>query len=257
MRIGKATDTGRIRASNEDAVLALELPAPGGGPDQAAALLAVADGMGGAQQGEVASSLALSALSRHITGRLGAAGRPADDGPPGGGGHLRRILLDAVQEANQQVFARRTASRNDMGTTLVALLAAGSGAWVANVGDSRAYLLRGGRLQRLTTDHSLVAAMVSEGLITPDEVYSHPQRNIITRSLGGGPAVEADSFRLELERGDRVMLCSDGLWEMARDAELGGVLRSAPEPQGAAEELVRLANRNGGADNISVVVLDF
>ena len=251
IRLGQATDTGLLRRSNEDAVLAMPLPDAAGGP---AALYALADGMGGCQEGEVASTLALSALAQYVSARLGGKGGQ-ETAAAAWPQQAERVLRDAVEEANRQVCASRTARQNDMGTTLVALLVGGDRACVVNVGDSRAYLFRGGTLRRLTTDHSLVATMVAAGLITPDEVYTHPQRNIITRSLGARAEVEADAFQIEVRPGDSVLLCSDGLWEMVRDPEIAAVLTTAPDPQSAADALVSLANRNGGADNISVMVV--
>jgi serine/threonine protein phosphatase PrpC len=234
LRAGAVTDVGRTRQINQDAPLvADELQ-----------LWAVADGMGGHQGGEVASELAVTNLRRSY--ELGE-GRTLD------------TLLDAAAGANSAVY---DASREDpdlagMGTTLVAIARTDDDelAYVS-VGDSRIYLLRDGELTRLTVDHSLVEELVREGAITPEEARTHPRRNVVTRVLGIDPFVQVDSDVIIPYSGDRYVLCSDGLFNEVEHHTMASVLRRLADPADAASELVRLANENGGHDNITVLVLD-
>ncbi|MEO8293493.1 MAG: Stp1/IreP family PP2C-type Ser/Thr phosphatase [Actinomycetota bacterium] len=227
VRAGIATDIGRVRERNEDSYLA-EAP-----------LFAVADGMGGHKGGEVASRLALETL----------------EGAPGeaGGG-----LAQRVRAANAAVFERSQADRavSGMGTTLTAVVLAGTAASIAHVGDSRAYLLRAGDLRQLTDDHTLVNRMVKSGEITAAEAGVHPHRSVLTRALGTEAEVEVDEFDVALTDGDRLLLCSDGLTGMVTEAQIVAILSATPDAQDAANRLVRAANRAGGVDNITVVILD-
>jgi protein phosphatase len=229
MRIvaGVATDIGRVREGNEDSFL-VEPP-----------LYAVADGMGGARGGEVASQLALATV---------------EDGFLEGRGGLREL----VEQANAAVFTRSAEDRSvaGMGTTLTAAMIAGETAHLVHVGDSRAYLLRAGDLRQLTEDHTLVQRMIRAGEITATEADVHPHRNVLLRVLGTEPDVEVDERDLGLLEGDRIVLCSDGLTNMIAREQLLAILEAAAEPQDAAERLVRAANHAGGIDNITVVVLD-
>jgi protein phosphatase len=144
-----------------------------------------------------------------------------------------------------------------MGTTLTAALVRDEMALIANVGDSRTYLWRDGELVQITSDHSLVAQLVEAGALAPDEIYTHPEKSAIYRSLGHAPEVEVDLFEQPLESGDRLVLCCDGVWEMLRSDGIEEVLLMEPDPQCACEEMVRRANLAGGEDNISVVVVQF
>jgi protein phosphatase len=224
-----ATDTGRMRAGNEDAVVAED------------GLYVVADGMGGHVGGEVASKLAIETV---------LASTPADG------------IVEAVRMANRAILERaaKDASLRGMGTTLCALaLVDDDGEQrveIVNVGDSRAYLFRDGMLEQITEDHNYVAQLEREGRLTREEARVHPQRNIITRVLGSDPEVEVDSFPVDPFRGDRFVLCSDGLFSEVEDDEIADILRAHPEPQGAVDVLVELANERGGRDNISVVIVD-
>lgn len=230
---GSATDPGKVRTSNEDALLA------------ETGLFAVADGMGGHNAGEVASALAITTLRAAL--RNGVTGHD----------HLR----DLIQQANSVIY---TASLDDstqrgMGTTLtVAAVVQGQEnlMLVANVGDSRTYLLRDGRLTRVTQDHSYVQELVNEGVISEDDARVHPRRNIVTRALGIDRNVTVDVSPLSVVTGDRLLLCSDGLVDEVDDDEIAAVLRSHGDPGVAAERLVASANSGGGRDNTSVVVVD-
>jgi serine/threonine protein phosphatase PrpC len=238
LRVGSATDTGQVRTKNEDAALIGD------------AIFAVADGMGGHAAGEVASQVAVEAFESSTAGGVG----DEDD------------IVEAVRAANQAVLDRADDEPElaGMGTTLTALAlvpgpADGSGTGelvIANVGDSRAYLFREGDLTQLTRDHSLVEDLVQEGRLSPEEARTHPQRNILTRVLGNDSDVEPDVFRADPVRGDRYLLCSDGLSNEVDDERAAAVLRRLADPDDAARELVRLANENGGRDNITVVVVD-
>jgi serine/threonine protein phosphatase PrpC len=142
-----------------------------------------------------------------------------------------------------------------MGSTITGFMISGDHAYIINVGDSRTYMLRGQQLYQLTTDHSLVGQLVASGLIEPDDVYTHPQRSQIFRSLGDKLNVQIDMFKQQLHPGDILLSCSDGLWEMVRNPQIESILNNAPDPQTACAQLIETANTNGGEDNISAVVV--
>ena len=223
-----ATDVGLVREGNEDSYLTDE------------PLFAVADGMGGHRGGEVASQLAVETLEKLFKKGIGE-------------------LPDQVQEANRVVFERSVVDERvaGMGTTLTAALVEGDRIRLAHVGDSRAYLLREGDLRLLTEDHTLVHRMVTEGEISKEEAETHPQRSVLTRALGVDTVVDVDDDTVQVRPGDRLLLCTDGLTSMVSEQAIEEVLRAVPDPQEAAERLVRLANEGGGTDNTTVVVLDF
>jgi serine/threonine protein phosphatase PrpC len=253
MRLGHCTDVGLVRDLNEDSLLALEVVRVRRSVHQSISVLAVADGMGGHAAGDVASGLAVDTLAAHVvthllTPHLTANGD--DSVAP-----LAGWLESAVQAANQAVFDRRMSAQNNMGTTLVAAVVADDQAYVANIGDSRAYLINGTEIRRVTTDHSLVERLVALGHIDADEARVHPQRNVIYRTLGDKPEAEADYFALQLQPGDRLLLCSDGLTAEVEDRAIQDAVMRSSSPQQACEQLVSLANAHGGHDNITVVVL--
>jgi PPM family protein phosphatase len=225
--VGHATDMGRVRERNEDSVL-IDPP-----------LYVVADGMGGHRGGDVASQLAVETMERLA-------------------GEDRGSLVDHVRRANRAVWDRSVEDQrlSGMGTTLTAAKVDGSSVLLAHVGDSRAYLMRDGSLQQLTDDHTLVARMVKSGEITQAEADVHPHKNVMTRALGTDQDVEVDERSVTLVDGDRLLLCSDGLTGMVTEDQIQAILQASPDPQTAADRLVRAANRAGGVDNISVVVLD-
>ena len=220
------TDPGRRRRRNEDAYV-VRPP-----------LFAVADGMGGAQAGEIAARIAASVL------RDSSAGEP---------------LVDLIQEANRQVYeaAASDEARAGMGTTMTAALVEDDGVRIAHVGDSRAYRVHDGKLEQLTDDHSLVAELVRSGKLSPEEADVHPQRSVITRVLGTDPDVDVDTFTVAASPGDVFMLCSDGLSSMVDDAAiLELVERNRGDLQKAARALVDAANKGGGEDNITVILFE-
>jgi PPM family protein phosphatase len=225
-----ATDPGRKRRRNEDAYV-VKPP-----------LFAVADGMGGPRAGEVASSLAAAAVK---------AGEAA------GGGEEQVVTL--IQSANRSVYERSSedASVSGMGTTMTVAVVDGRGVTIGHVGDSRAYLERAGTLEQLTEDHSLVSELVRAGKLSPEEAEHHPQRSVITRALGTDPDVDVDAFTVAPEEGDIFLICSDGLTTMVGDETIAQVLDAHRGDLGrAAKELVRLANKAGGEDNITVVAFE-
>jgi PPM family protein phosphatase len=228
------TDAGKVRQNNEDALLV------GEGEDET--LFIVADGIGGFEAGEVASSLAVEVLK---------------DLPPG------ESFKAAIGEANRRIVAagRGDEKLSGMGTTVVAIRFGGTQgepvAEVAHVGDSRAYLLRGGDMKPITEDHSLVAELVRSGDLTRDQAAEHPQKNLITRALGADEEVDVDTAILPIEAGDRILLCSDGLSDMVSEAGISEILAgSSDDPERAARGLLSAALDAGGNDNITVVVVD-
>jgi protein phosphatase len=231
VRSASVTDTGRRRRHNEDAFV------------NDPPLFAVADGMGGAQAGELASGLAAAALR--------------DEASELAGGEER--VNDLIQEANRRVYERQSqdASASGMGTTMTVALVENGRVAIGHVGDSRAYLIRNRKLEQLTEDHSLVAELVRSGKLSPEEAEDHPQRSVITRALGTDPDVDVDVFSVETRPGDLFLLCSDGLTSMVDDET---ILREIERDRGdltkAAKALVRAANKGGGEDNITVVFFE-
>ncbi|BCL81497.1 DZR and PP2Cc domain-containing protein [Ktedonobacteria bacterium brp13] len=213
-------------------------------------LFVVADGMGGHANGEDASRLAIQTIVDYILPRL-------VDGPPRSGDAYTQLLMEGVQEANLAVHQNNMEQRGDMGTTITATLQVDNIAYVANVGDSRTYVYRpSDGLHKITIDHSVVASLVEAGIIKPDDIYTHPKRHQIYRSLGEKPGVEIDTFTVQLQRGDKLLLCSDGLWDMVRDPKIEAVIKRAdPNPALTGDALIQAALDGGGEDNVSVIVV--
>jgi PPM family protein phosphatase len=226
------TDPGRKRRRNEDAYV-LEPP-----------LFGIADGMGGAQAGEIASRIAAAVLQ---------------DSPEGADGAGAERVVGLIQEANRRVYERSSADEavSGMGTTMTIALVEDPIVYIGHVGDSRAYLLRGDSLDQLTEDHSLVAELVRSGKLSPEEADTHPQRSVITRALGTDPDVDVDTFAIEARPGDVFMLCSDGLTSMVDDETiLTTVQQNRGDLERAAKALVDAANKGGGEDNITIVLFE-
>jgi PPM family protein phosphatase len=224
-----STDAGRKRRRNEDSFV------------HDPPLFAVADGMGGAQAGEVASRLAAAAFREF---------HDADELDP------EQRVAAIIQEANRRIYerAKSDAQASGMGTTITAALVTEDGVAVGHVGDSRGYRLRDGQLEQLTEDHSLVADLVRSGRLTPDEADSHPQRSVITRALGTDARVDVDTFTADVQAGDVFLLCSDGLTTMIGDGEITETVARASSLEQATKALVRAANKAGGEDNVTVVL---
>lgn len=227
-KFGSRTDIGCVREHNEDSLIV------------APPLYAVADGMGGHAAGEVASEVAVRTLAKQ------APSEPDTE-----------ALGNAVVTANYAVInAAQEKGRSGMGTTMTAAVLRGERLAIAQVGDSRAYLLHQGKMQQLTRDHSLMADMIEAGEITPEEARIHPKRSIITRALGSDPTMQPDLYELDVCTGDRLLLCSDGLTGMLEDSEIETILMRTRDPQRCASILVNEAIAAGGQDNITVVVVD-
>jgi protein phosphatase len=255
VRVGSASHKGMVRDLDEDSLLALELTLNRKATPRTWGLYIVADGMGGHSGGEVASDLALRGAfelvqSEYLTPIVDADA--ADDET-----RLRDVVKRAAIQANEYVLREARSRGNDMGTTITMALVAGDRAVIGNVGDSRTYLVRDGVLKRVSKDHSLVQRLVDLGQIEPDDVYSHPQRNAVMRSLGDKQEIEVDVFVERLHPGDALLLVSDGQWEMTRDAQMAEIIAAHPEPQAACDALVQAANAAGGEDNIAVVLVKF
>ena len=250
--LGRRSDTGRQRELNEDSLLTLEIERVRLSETSPIGLYVVADGMGGHSAGEVASAMAINVLARTILTKLML---PVVEETVETELDYGVLLREACVEANRAVHERARKTRSDMGTTLVAALAVGSEAYVANIGDSRAYRMNRREIRQITTDHSLVERLVATGQITREEARTHPQRNVIYRTVGDKPQVEVDIFHESLNRDDWLILCSDGLSGMVEEAQIQQTVTACLNPQEACEELVRLANQAGGDDNITVIAL--
>ena len=226
---GSRTDIGCLRDHNEDSLVVTP------------PLFAVADGMGGHAAGEVASEIAVNVLAER------APAHPDSE-----------ALGRAVEEANRAVIraAHEGRGREGMGTTMTAAMLEGERLIIAQVGDSRAYLLHQGKLQQLTRDHSLMADMIEAGQLTPEEARTHPQRSVITRALGSDAHLHPDIYEINVETGDRLLICSDGLSGMIFDDQIENTLRRVQDPQRCASQLVNEAIAAGGHDNVTVIVAD-
>lgn len=226
---GSRTDIGYVRDHNEDSLIIVP------------PLFAVADGMGGHEAGEIASEITVNTLAELAPSHLDAEG-----------------LTAAVEAANYNVMKapRQGIGRDGMGTTLTAAMLEGERLLIAQVGDSRAYLLHKGHLQQITRDHSLMADLIEAGQITPEEARVHPNRSVITRAIGSDIHMRPDIYELNVDAGDRILLCSDGLSSMISNNAIESIMRRQSDAQHCADELVTAALENGGADNVTVVVAD-
>ena len=244
---GGVTNVGRVRANNEDCFRILE----------ANNLFVLSDGMGGEAHGEVASALAVETVVKHCL-------EPADKNAtlifgdvPQAWSEKTRILANAVHLANKVIYesAQVHPEQHGMGATVTAVWIDERRLSLAHVGDSRAYLLRGGALQQLTSDHSLVAEQVRRGILTLAEAERSEMQSVLLRALGAHPEVDVDAEEHAVFDRDILLLCSDGLTRMVTEPEIAGTLQAEPDPVRAANRLVELANEQGGADNITVVVI--
>jgi protein phosphatase len=249
IRADALTDVGKVREHNEDSVLAFECKRDSLISPAQIYLYVVADGMGGAEAGEVASAIAVETIRNYVDDKLAN----------GGAVDVRTSLQEAIEQANTKIIEHQAAhpETRSMGSTAVAALVNPPEAAIAWVGDSRAYICSDGALRQLSKDHSLVQRLLEIGQITPEEARHHEHKNVITRSLGARPTgpAGAESCSVRLKRGDRLMLCSDGLTTHVEDHQINEILRRHSDPIAAARELVVAANAGGGTDNVSVVVM--
>jgi serine/threonine protein phosphatase PrpC len=250
LKVGSHLDPGirRKHRPNEDALLVTQGIVPSAPPNTLPipfALLIVADGVGGQAHGQEASRLAVQSLAEYVSGSFSSQQMKPED-----------FLTAAVQNANQSVYQHNREQRDHMGTTMTAALVMDATAYVAHVGDSRLYLYRQPTgLAQITRDHSVVATLVEAGVIKSEDIYTHPMRNHIYRSLGEKTTVEVDVNTIPLAAGDLLLLCSDGLWEMVRDQQIAAILTTPmPNPAETAHALVQAALAGGGEDNVSVIV---
>jgi serine/threonine protein phosphatase PrpC len=250
LEVGSRSDPGIRRKNdpNEDNILAIHGTCTDRSRSHPFGLFVVADGMGGHKNGQEASRQAVKAIGDTI---IPAVLNNAEDE-----GSFAELLTEGAHHANLTLYRRNRRQKGLMGTTMTAALIVGSTAHIANVGDSRTYLYRHGELSQVTRDHSVVARLVEEKLITRDDIYTHPRRNEIYRCLGAHASEQVDSFTVSLQPGDSLLLCSDGLWEMVRDPQIRHILKYAShQPSLASTLLIQAALEAGGQDNVSVILV--
>jgi protein phosphatase len=254
LRVGRLTDVGHIRQLNEDSLLTLELGRVHRSVGSPIGLYVVADGMGGHSAGDVASGLAINALAQHAVATL--LPLEIDNGIPAP--EIEAWLREAIDVANTTVHEQRKLAGTNMGTTLVMAYVAGGQAYLANVGDSRGYVVNDSGIQQLTVDHSLVQRLVDTKQLTPEEAHHYFQKNVIYKNLGDRATVIPDIRVVELQPGDRLLLCSDGLlgWgSPVKEAEAQRIILAAASPQDACRQLIDAANAAGGPDNITAIIV--
>ncbi|MCI0493772.1 protein phosphatase 2C domain-containing protein [candidate division KSB1 bacterium] len=255
--VGMASDVGMIRQLNEDSVGALELTNILQSVSRPCGFYMVADGMGGHEAGEEASKIAVE----HITSKII---QTLDDNEARSGDEIRLLLEEAVFSANEEIFEQAKSKNNNMGTTITVAYFANDRAYILNIGDARAYLFSQNKLKLLTQDHSLVFRLHKIGQLKYDEIAGHPQSHQILCALGEpnlkhsldnlrDKSKHPYFFQIKLERGDGLLLCTDGLWQMIQDSQMEQILCNHSQPQSAVDEMVKLANQNGGDDNISLI----
>ncbi len=246
--VGWGIDKGKERNNNEDSLAAVTVNQASEAEQQSVGIYAVADGMGGHQAGEVASKLAVRTALRKLVDDV----TEADTDMPE---HYQNWLKSAVAVANQMVHNKGREDRKQMGTTLVMAVVVGHDVHIVNVGDSRAYLISPSGIRQITKDHSLVQMLVDAGAITPEQAAEHPQRNILTQSIGTQPDISIDVFQENLDDEESLLLCSDGLWEMLSDEQIQKIVMDAKTPDEACQALVDATNAAGGHDNIAAVLV--
>lgn len=253
LKVGWATDVGQVRTHNEDVALVITATHDGEEVLPLFGLFILADGMGGHRSGEVASSLAARTVAHHITRDLYLpilVSHERDTNQP----VLNEVLVDAVRAANVAVAQQVPGG----GTTLTCALVLGTRAYFAHVGDSRAYILleEEGSLDQITHDHSLVDRLVELGQLTPAEAADHPQKNVLYRAVGQSGELEVDTYVRTISAGGRLLLCSDGLWSTVSEAEITRIVKNSSSLQAACGDLVAAANRAGGHDNITAILVE-
>ena len=244
-KIGMLTDVGKVRTIDEDSILAADLSFGVNSKSSKFLLLAVADGMGGHAKGEEASKIALNAIARTVIPEL------FNDTP------FTELLEKGIQNANQDIldYTAKHPESSGMGTTSVCAVVKGNEVHLANVGDSRAYVVSDDEIRGVTKDHSFVQALVDEGKITQAEAREHPKKNIITKAVGISPSIEADKSILTLGSDESLLLCCDGVIAHLPDEDIHKIINDSPDPQSACQKIVDTANERGGTDNISLIIL--
>ena len=243
--IGMITDVGQVRTIDEDSILAADLSFGINSENEKFLLLAVADGMGGHAKGEEASKIALNTLTKSVVPELF------------GEKSFTELLENGIKNANQEIldYTSKNPESSGMGTTAVCALVKGNDVHLANVGDSRAYVISNDEIRRVTKDHSYVQALIDEGKITEEEAREHPQKNVITKAVGIMESVEPDTMKLTLDNDESLLLCCDGVIAHLPDEDIHKIICDADDPQNACQQIVDLANERGGTDNISLIIL--
>ena len=244
-KIGMLTDVGKVRTIDEDSILAADLSFGINSESEKFLLLAVADGMGGHAKGEEASKIALNTLTKTIIPELF------------GDISFTELLENGIKNANQQIldYTTKNPESSGMGTTTVCAVIKGNDVHLANVGDSRAYVISNDEIRRVTKDHSYVQALIDEGQITEEEAREHPQKNVITKAVGIMESVEPDTMKLTLDTDESLLLCCDGVIAHLTDEDIHKIICNTNDPQNACQQIVDLANKRGGSDNISLIIL--
>lgn len=248
--VGKKTDIGRQREQNQDAAYVMEAYVESNEGMEPFGLFIVADGMGGYKKGDIASNIAAKTAADHILRNiylpyLLKADHSAQQAP------VNEVLVSAVLAANNAVLKHAA----EGGTTLTVALLMGKYAYLAHVGDSRAYLYHNNQLKQITQDHSLVARLVELGQTTPEEALTHPQRNVLYRAIGQTGTLEVETYLQPLPANSYLLMCSDGLWGLVQDDEITRIISSAVSPEDGVNKLVETANANGGDDNITALLI--
>jgi PPM family protein phosphatase len=243
--IGMITDVGQVRTVDEDSILAADLSFGINSENEKFLLLAVADGMGGHAKGEEASKIALNTLTKSVIPELFEEKS------------FTELLENGIKNANQEIldYTSKNPESSGMGTTAVCALVKGNDVHLANVGDSRAYVISNDEIRRVTKDHSYVQALIDEGKITEEEAREHPQKNVITKAVGIMESVEPDTMKLTLDNDESLLLCCDGVIAHLPDEDIHKIICDADDPQNACQQIVDLANERGGTDNISLIIL--
>jgi PPM family protein phosphatase len=244
-KIGMITDVGQVRTVDEDSILVADLSFGINSENEKFLLLAVADGMGGHAKGEEASKIALNTLTKSVIPEL------FEDKS------FTELLENGIKNANQEIldYTSKNPESSGMGTTTVCALVKGNDVHLANVGDSRAYVISDDEIRRVTKDHSYVQALIDEGKITEEEAREHPQKNVITKAVGIMESVEPDTMKLTLDNDESLLLCCDGVIAHLPDEDIHKIICDSPDPQTACQQIVDLANERGGTDNISLIIL--
>ncbi|MFZ5917689.1 MAG: PP2C family protein-serine/threonine phosphatase [Chloroflexota bacterium] len=252
LEVGQATHIGKVRKQNQDAFFTLKATLSRDGETFPFGLFLVADGMGGQKGGGIASGLTARVAAEAVLREFYLPWLASDSDEGAAQRPISEVILEAANEAN---LAVHRLAPPEAGTTLTCALVQGTNAYIAHVGDSRAYLIRQGRLEQITQDHSLLARLIELGQISPEEAASHPQKNVLYKAIGQGSTLEVDFYLKSLPANSYLLLCSDGLWGYVSEERIAAIVREAPTPQAACQQLVQQANAAGGEDNITVILV--